>query len=98
MTIGGGVNDSGTIYKIKPDGSGYKKLWDFAGYPNDGSVPLYCTLISDGIFLYGVTGRGGINGMGTIYKIKPDGSSYKKLWDFTGAPNDGHEPNWFSFL
>jgi len=38
MTIQGGVNDSGIIFKIKPDGTGYVKLLDFLGVSN-GSYP-----------------------------------------------------------
>ena len=63
----GGMNETGTIFKIKPDGTGFVKLYDF---------PLYkgiskCTLISDGTFLYGVAG--------TIFKIKPDGTEFAQI-------------------
>lgn len=74
------VTDSGTIFKIKPDGSNYSRLLDFTGTLN-GSHPL-ASLISDGNFLYGMTSVGGVNNRGTIFKIKPDGSSFLKLFDF----------------
>lgn len=61
------------------------KLLDFDGTAN-GSDPRG-DLISDGIFLYGMTRLGGTNDMGTIFKIMPDGSNYVKLLDFTGAAN-----------
>src|SRR5258706_1313129 len=87
MTSGGGSNDLGTIYKIKPDGTGFAKLLDFDGRAT-GSNP-YGSLISDGIFLYGMTARGGLNGQGIIFKIKPDGTGFIDLLDFnyvaTGA-------------
>jgi uncharacterized repeat protein (TIGR03803 family) len=91
MTPNGGTNGMGTIYKIKPDGTGYLKLLDFAGVLNGSgsSGPL----ISDGTFLYGVTGWGGTNDFGTIFKIKPDGTGYSKLLDFAGATN-GRKPLW----
>jgi uncharacterized repeat protein (TIGR03803 family) len=88
-TIIGGTNGLGTIFKIKPDGSGYVKLLDFAGTIN-GSMP-YGSLISDGLFLYGMTYQGGINNKGTIFKIMPDGSNYFKLFDFSGTL-DGSTP------
>jgi len=81
-TIQGGVSDSGIIYKIKPDGTGYTKLFDFTG-PN-GSSPQ-ATLISDGTFLYGTTYSGGAYNVGVVYKIKPDGSGFTKLLDFNGT-------------
>ena len=86
MTTSGGANNDGTIFKIKPDGSGYTLLLSFAGTTN-GSMPYNSTLISDGTYLYGMTTGGGANSDGTIFKIKPDGSSYSKLLDFAGTSN-----------
>lgn len=85
MTIQGGAHDLGVIFKIKPDGSGYVKLLDFAGTLN-GSNP-YGSLIMDGTFLCGMTYYGGANGMGTLFKIKPDGTEYANLLDFSGTSN-----------
>ncbi len=81
MAANGGINNKGVIFKIKPDGSGYLNLLEFAGTSN-GSNP-YGALISDGTFLYGMTTTGGTNGDGTIFKIMPDGSNFLKLFDFT---------------
>jgi len=90
MTQSGGANNKGTVFKIKPDGSGFEKLLDFDGISN-GSDPLG-SLIYDGTFLYGMTNGGGTHDRGTIFKIKSDGTSYTKLWDFAGSPNDGRNP------
>ncbi|MBI4947900.1 MAG: T9SS type A sorting domain-containing protein [Bacteroidetes bacterium] len=87
MTLSGGGGNSGVIFKIKPDGTGYVKLLDFTGTTN-GSTP-FGSLISDGIFLYGMTSAGGTYGKGVIFKIKSDGTGYAKLTDFTGANGDG---------
>lgn len=89
MTSSGGTNDGGTIFKIMPDGTGFSKLLDFAGVAN-GSWPIG-TLLFDGTFLYGMTFGGGIDDIGTIFKIMPDGSGYSKLLDFTGDAN-GQNP------
>lgn len=85
MTRQGGINDLGTIFKILPDGTGYVKLFDFAGATN-GEYPEG-SLFSDGTFLYGMTLSGGIYNLGTVFKIKPDGSNYTKLLDFSGVVN-----------
>jgi uncharacterized repeat protein (TIGR03803 family) len=86
MTYMGGTNSIGTIFKIKPDGTGYVKLLDFAGGPTKGSFPRG-SLISDGTFLYGMAQQSGTNNLGTVFKIKPDGTSFVKLLDFVGATN-----------
>lgn len=92
MTAGGGTYNYGTIFKILLDGTGYSKLFDFAGTIN-GQQPVG-SLIFDGTFLYGTTARGGTGtcqyGCGTIFKIKPDGTGYSKLLDFSGT--DGSLP------
>ncbi len=85
MTEEGGVNNLGTIFKVKPDGTEYSKLLDFAGATN-GSGP-FGSLISDGIFLYGMTYSGGTSNVGTIFKIMPDGTGYMKLHEFSALAN-----------
>ncbi len=67
MTQYGGLNDKGTIFQIKPDGSGFINLLDFA-FAANGALPLG-SLISDGTFLYGMTEDGGVNAVGTIFKF-----------------------------
>lgn len=89
----GGIGEGGgTVFRVAPDGSGFTKLWEFAGSTStnvnsnpintDGATP-YGALIegSDG-FLYGVTRFGGKNGAGTIYKIGRDGSGFNVLRPF----------------
>jgi uncharacterized repeat protein (TIGR03803 family) len=82
-TSSGGTSSKGVIFKIKPDGSSYSKLFDFSGI--NGHGPLG-SLISDGTYLYGTTQYGGGltggSGSGTIYKIKPDGTSFTNLHNF----------------
>jgi|GEM_PF-1259861 len=90
LTYQGGANNLGVIFKIMPNGTGYSVLYDFAGTP-DGANPKG-TLTYDGTYLYGTTTAGGINtscsntGCGTIFKIKPDGTSYTKLHDMLFSP------------
>ena len=82
MTSIGGINDGGTLFKVKSDGSAYAKLLDFDCEPTGTGCLPQGSLISDGVFLYGMTFGGGLNGFGTIFKIKPDGTAYTKLLDF----------------
>lgn len=83
MTSAGGTNYKGTIFKIKPDGTENIKLLDFAD-TTTGNNPQG-SLITDGFYLYGMTSQGGARNMGTIFKIKTDGSEFVKLLDFTSA-------------
>ncbi len=86
-TATGGTIGQGTVFKIKPDGTGYATLLNFDIISN-GSQPQG-SLIFDGTFLYGMT-SGGAGGP-TIFKIKTDGTGYVKLLDFNGA--NGSNPN-----
>jgi uncharacterized repeat protein (TIGR03803 family) len=83
MTSGGGSAGLGVIFKVMPDGTGYTKLLDFTGLSN-GSRPNG-SFYTDGTFLYGMTTTGGVNDLGTIFKIMPDGSGYTKLMDFASS-------------
>jgi uncharacterized repeat protein (TIGR03803 family) len=83
MTLFGGTSNLGTVFKIKPDGSGYLKILDFTNNP-DGKNP-YGSLAYDGTYLYGMTRNGGINNNGMIFKIMPNGSGYSKIYDFSYA-------------
>ncbi len=94
MTSFGGTENNGTIFKIKPDGSGYLKLLDFAGYRN-GGLP-FGSLVSDGTSLYGMAGQGNRD-MGIIFKIQPDGTGFSSLFVFSGAA-DGKGPRGSLFL
>ena len=67
----------------------YTKLYDFEGNSNSGSEPL-CALEYDGTWFYGTTSKGGADDMGTVFKIKPDGTEYTLLHSFTGV--DGERP------
>jgi uncharacterized repeat protein (TIGR03803 family) len=75
---------TGTVYKIKPDGTNFLTLYNFGG--TAGMNP-YGSLLYDGYFLYGTTKGGGINDFGTIFKIKTDGTNFTKILDFEGAIN-----------
>jgi hypothetical protein len=62
----GGSYGLGEIFKVKPDGTGYTKLYDFNG--SNGSKPT-ASLLLDGGMLYGMTPTGGVNDKGVIFKM-----------------------------
>ncbi|MBI3220870.1 MAG: T9SS type A sorting domain-containing protein [Bacteroidetes bacterium] len=81
-TRSGGVSNDGVIYRIRKDGTGYTKLFDFGG--SNGAAPTEIMQHPNGN-LYGTTEVGGAHNLGIIYKIKRDGSGFTKLFDFNGS-------------
>jgi uncharacterized repeat protein (TIGR03803 family) len=91
MTFAGGANNLGTIFKINVNGTGFKLLHAFAGGASDGASP-FDSMIVVGSVLYGMTFAGGLNDLGTIFKINPNGTGFKLLHAFAGGTTDGAEP------
>ncbi|HEX5151209.1 MAG TPA: choice-of-anchor tandem repeat GloVer-containing protein [Parafilimonas sp.] len=72
MTVAGGTNTYGTIFKISVTGD-FSVIKHF-NFSTDGAHPHgHLTLASDGNF-YGITYSGGSTGAGTIFKLTPDGN------------------------
>jgi gliding motility-associated-like protein len=88
MTSAGGSKAYGTVFKILPDGNGFATLLEF-DYTTNGGYP-YGSLILDGGFLFGMTNLGVNNDLGTIFKVRTDGTGYDNLFDFTLA--NGYRP------
>ena len=93
MTSEGGASISadpngygyGTIFKIQPDGIGYQDLFDFNG--TNGYNPVG-SLLSDSIYLYGMTTRGGTGFNATTYNYG-DGVIFKLC--YTNSCSSGIE-------
>ncbi len=86
VTQDNGTNNVGSIYSINIDGSGYKDLYSFnyptTAYPSGG-------IVLSGNSFYGMTTQpSGKNGLGSIFSVNTDGSSYKTLFDFNGLNGD----------
>jgi uncharacterized repeat protein (TIGR03803 family) len=93
VTNNGGTDNFGTIFRIAPDGTGYATLHSFAGGASDGAYPgTKLRKVPDGT-LYGSTGGGGADGLGTIFKYDPMTGVASVLHTFAGAPNDGGNPS-----
>ena len=86
-TLAGGTNQSGTVFRINQDGSGYVELRDFA-YTN-GDSPSG-ELLLNGATLYGTTADGGAGGYGEVFKINTDGTGFSVIHNF--AYGDGAYP------
>jgi uncharacterized repeat protein (TIGR03803 family) len=93
VTSYGGLNNYGTIYKIKLDGTDFQTLHHFN--LNDGQYPVSGIVIDNDGYLFGTTEFGGDNtngGGGVVYKLKYDGSEFQIIHDFSGlyyAPEEG---------
>jgi uncharacterized repeat protein (TIGR03803 family) len=82
ITVFGGSDNVGTIFKMETNGTGFQKLLDFIG--ENGALP-YSTLIVSGNDLYGVSQQGGQSGVGLVFKLKTDGTGHTTLLQFDGT-------------
>jgi uncharacterized repeat protein (TIGR03803 family) len=81
----GGSLNMGTVYRVKPDGTGYSVVGNFEGA--NGLQPSQAPAIStDGKSLYGTTSQGGDAGSGAIYLADTTTGTITALASFTG-PN-----------
>jgi uncharacterized repeat protein (TIGR03803 family) len=93
-TWGGGINNLGTVFKISTNGV-LTSLYSLTGSNDIGSVdggsvsPNGLVQGSDGNF-YGTTAEGGMNNLGTVFKISTSGV-LTGLYSFTGGI-DGSGP------
>jgi uncharacterized repeat protein (TIGR03803 family) len=104
MTTTGGRSTNGVAFKVNTDGSGYQVLHHFEGSSlaglilntnaprNDGAQP-YGGLVLSGSNLYGTTTQGGSNGIGIVFRMNTDGTSFQILHHFSSAASDGYFPN-----
>src|SRR6185369_9525929 len=81
MTLHGGTGDSGTIFKISTNGTGFQLLHSLTGTATDGASP-YGSLIISNSTLYGLTKAGGANNSGTVFSMDVSGSGFTILHSF----------------
>ena len=91
----GGAHGAGAIAILKPNASGSWTLsttYSFSGRP-DGSGPQGAVVADSYGNLYGTTEGGGRHNEGTVYQLRPNGSTYKEkiLYNFHGR-KDGAAP------
>lgn len=80
-TEDGGAGDSGTVFSMNIDGTGFAVLHTFANA--DGHFPNGVVLSGD--TLYGNTFLGGTNGNGIVFSIGTNGGNYTVLHDFSAG-------------
>jgi uncharacterized repeat protein (TIGR03803 family) len=92
---GGGVDDSGTVFELSPNGSGgynFQTLHAFS--VNDGINIIPGVYLDSKGDLFGQTAQGTPCGFGTVYELSPNGSGgydFTVLHTFTGG-SDGRQP------
>ena len=83
-TIGGGEGN-GTIFRIRPDGSGYRKVYAFPfenpnTHPQNGKMPIGAIWVSPSGRIYGTTMAGGAwLGTGLFYSVNTDGTAFRRI-------------------
>jgi uncharacterized repeat protein (TIGR03803 family) len=88
LTPGTGVN-SGTVYRIRLDGTGKQNIYTFTG-GTTGSMPTGELVLLNGS-LFGVTQGGGTWGCGTVFRVNPNGANFQTVYAF-GCGLDGGGP------
>ncbi len=99
-TTGGGVNsfptNFGTIFKVRADGSDWSTVLSFSdnGAINKGANPNAALVSDGGGFLWGTTQQGGVNGVGTVFKVNATNGMLTTVVQFTrnGTSNKGAYP------
>ena len=83
-----GSAGTGGIFKIAKDGSNYQKLHQF-GDGDDGRQPQGSLIQLQNGDLIGVASYGGLHDSGVLFRIKPDGTDYVRLYEFTSLVSGG---------
>lgn len=89
----GGDFDSGVLFRIGPDGTGYSILHQFNSATNDAYYPVGDLYEGPGGTIMGVTYFGGSADSGTVYMIKSDGGGFAILHSFVTLKGAGQNPN-----
>jgi len=92
MTEGGGLNGFGVIFKIRTDGTGFQKIFEFGENANAlyGAHPKGSLWLGSDGKLYGMAMAGGSGWIGTIFKINTNGQGFSVIHNFNGI--DGYYP------
>ena len=88
-TSGGGDHSAGTAFRIREDGSGFESLHSFDFGSGEGT-PVGLAAGDDGN-LYGTTGNGGTSFLGTVFRLRPNGS-VETLLSFSSLNGGGYGP------
>jgi uncharacterized repeat protein (TIGR03803 family) len=87
----GGTNNSGTVWRINRDGSGFQVLRHFLSFGDCRNPNSELLEGSDGM-LYGTAVNGGGFGNGGVFRLQKDGSEYGTIKGFRTTGGDGKGP------
>lgn len=80
LTLTGGSDDAGVLFKLSKDGSNYCLLHSFDRFSNPHAV-----VAGRDSMLYGMTVNGGTNGVGSAFELNLNGGEYSILRSFAVA-------------
>jgi uncharacterized repeat protein (TIGR03803 family) len=93
VTRAGGLNGTGVVFRMSPDGSGFSVLHHFGPVTSlatdsliknvGGSSPVGTLLQAPDGYLYGTASVGGTSGRGTIFRMLLDGTGFEVVHEFT---------------
>jgi uncharacterized repeat protein (TIGR03803 family) len=93
-TSSGGATGSGTLFRVRLDGTGFEVVYVFTATTTtstgsainaDGAAPLAGLTDGNDSRLYGVTSIGGTAGHGTVFAFDPVGKVFSTLHSFDGT-------------
>lgn len=87
-----GAYDGGVIFRIQPSGQGYQVLRNLGQTATDGRLPIGGLLCRTDGYLYGTCAAGGQHGLGTVFRVRRDGSDYTVLHHFNPTTSVGVQP------
>jgi uncharacterized repeat protein (TIGR03803 family) len=89
----GGASNVGIVFKLAPTGNRYRESVLFTFHGNDGAGPAASLVADSSGALYSTTVGGGVDNLGTVFKLTPHGTGYDEsvMHSFTGG-TDGVYP------
>lgn len=91
-TTDGGLEGSGTVFKLNKDGSGYGVVHHFSRDNGDGQIPLTGFFKATNGLFYGTTSRGGSADYGSVFSFDPVTSNIVVVASFSWTGGDGWNP------
>jgi len=91
-TMYGGTANSGTLFRMNLDGTGFEIVHSFTGGVGDGYQPRVGVIEGSDGFLYGTTQETGYFAAGVVYKVQKDGSEFAVIKEFSQIDDGGWSP------
>lgn len=85
----GGPNGDGVLYRLQTDGSGFQVIYAFSdntpANAANGIEPTGALIQGSDGSIYGRTNNGGSSNNGVIFKIRPDGTGFRVVYNFAAS-------------